>query len=173
MSHRFLPTITLAEAATEITTSKQYLETVIGRPVTSFCYPAGQYTASHLPLVIAAGFLYARTVKRFCFANEGAPFETATSVHTYDHWLDIWPLFRFVRYNPWRFFQLYRRWDVQAKAMFDHVLEHGGIFHLWGHSWEVDGHGDWARLESVLAYIGGHANVHYVTNAEIATKYES
>ena len=167
MTHRFLPTLSLREAETEIVESKRYLENLLAKPVTSFCYPAGQYTKAHVALVQKAGFWYARTVKRFCFANEDSPFETATSVHTYDHWLDIWPLLRFVRYNPITFFRLYRKWDKQAMAMFDYVLAHGGIFHLWGHSWEVDGHGDWERLEAVLAYMSGHTTAHYVTNSEL------
>jgi len=51
--------------------------------------------------------------------------------------------------------------------MFDKVMEDGGIFHLWGHSWEVDGHGDWEKLEDVLRYISRKKGVRYVVNGEL------
>ena len=39
-------------------------------------------------------------------------------------------------------------------ALFDRVLEEGGVFHLWGHSWELEQTGQWARLEEVLRHLG-------------------
>ncbi len=36
-----------------------------------------------------------------------------------------------------------RPWRELACALFDHSLAHGGVWHLWGHSWEVERYGAW------------------------------
>ena len=52
-------------------------------------------------------------------------------------------------------------------AHFDRCLDRGGVFHLWGHSWEIDARDDWRRLDRVLAYISGHPGVRYIRNGEL------
>jgi hypothetical protein len=71
-----------------------------------------------------------------------------------------------VRFQPIRVLRCLK-WDALAKAMFDQVIKDGGIYHIWGHSWEVDEHGDWERLEDVFRYISGNPKVSYVTNGEL------
>ncbi len=165
LTHRLLPTLSPDEARGEIVGSREHLERVLGAPITSFCYPAGKYQRKHVALVEGAGYTYARSVRRFSL-RVGDPLEARTSIHTYDHWLDALKLMWFVRGNPRAFLRLYRRWDRQAIALFDRVRARGGVFHLWGHSDEVDRHGDWGRLERVLAHIAHHADVAYVTNRD-------
>ena len=50
---------------------------------------------------------------------------------------------------------------------FDEMLKSGGVFHLWGHSWEIDQHKDWQRLEHVLQHIANREGVRYVTNEAV------
>ena len=38
------------------------------------------------------------------------------------------------------------------------VSKRGGIFHLWGHSWEIDSMGLWERLGKVFEYMGNSPN---------------
>ncbi len=168
MTHPRLPKVSDGTAGKEITESKKYLEKVTGKQVSSFCYPGGSYKARHVRMVREAGFRYARTVRRHAFGYSGFPFEARTTIHTYNHFLDLWKIAKFARFNPVRTVR-YFQWDVLSKAIFDSVCERGGVFHLWGHSWEIDNHGDWEKLESVLRYISGRKNVRYVTNAELAT----
>ena len=73
----------------------------------------------------------------------------------------------FVKFNPFSFVRYYRHWDVLAMAMFDRVMVRGGVFHLWGHSWEIENHKDWQRLEAVLKYISRRPGVVYATNQEL------
>ncbi len=165
MTHRRLPAITEEEAAREVTESKAMLEDVTGKEVKVFCYPGGAYTKVHAQLVRDAGYRYARTVQRYMFAV-GDPYEAGTSLHVYDHWTDFRQISRFSKFHPIKVLRSLK-WDFLAKAMFDHVLREGGIYHIWGHSWEIDEHGDWQRLEDVLRYIGGNPRVSYVTNGEL------
>jgi hypothetical protein len=58
-------------------------------------------------------------------------------------------------------------WSVNAKLLFDYVMENGGIWHLWGHSWEIEENGDWEKLEKVFEYVSNKKNVYYLENREI------
>lgn len=54
------------------------------------------------------------------------------------------------------------------------MLEHGGIWHLWGHSWEIDDNNDWHRLTDVLEYAKHQGKEHgaeFLTNSEIFKKF--
>lgn len=164
MSHTHLTKLDDFSARKEIVRSKTYLEAVIGKPVTSFCYPAGFYAAPHVAMAHDAGFTLARTVKRFAFMSRD-PLQLETTIHTYRHWSDILHILRAVGWK--KFLRCLWNWDDLAIELFDECQRVGGVYHLWGHSWEVERHGDWARLERVFAHIGKRPHVRYVTNAEL------
>jgi glycosyltransferase involved in cell wall biosynthesis/peptidoglycan/xylan/chitin deacetylase (PgdA/CDA1 family) len=166
MTHPDLPKIPDDDAWSEMKDSKEYLEKILNREVKAFCYPRGKYRSRHVAMARKAGFLYARTTKRLSTVIDRNPFEARTTVNTYNHYSDLWKIARFAKFNPRKIVE-YFQWDALAKAMFDRILETGGVFHLWGHSWEVDGHGDWEKLEGVLAHIAHKQNVHYVVNSEL------
>jgi hypothetical protein len=44
-------------------------------------------------------------------------------------------------------------WVATAEAVLEYVLSRGGVFHLWGHSWEIDRMGQWDSLERVFAVL--------------------
>ena len=169
MTHRRLPTISEQEAAREIIESKAVLEQVIGKEIKAFCYPGGAYTKLHVQLVKDAGYRYARTVARYTYTVDD-PYEAGTSVHVYNHnrrpGFDLWRTARFVKFQPIKVLRCLE-WDALAKAMFDQVIKEGGIYHIWGHSWEIDEHDDWERLENVFRYISASPKVTYVTNGEL------
>lgn len=172
VTHPRLPTIPLSEAWEEITDSKSILEDITGQAISSFCYPGGAYTSVHTQLVKDAGYRYARTVARYAFTVD-EPYEAPTSLHTYDHWsdlyhhwFDLWKIARFARFQPVNPRQYYK-WDSLGRAMFDRVAGTGGVFHIWGHSWEIDQHNDWERLESMFRYLSARPGVKYVTNGEL------
>ena len=165
MTHRRLPAISEQEAAHEIVESKAVLEQITGNEIKVFCYPGGEYTKSHVQQVKDAGFRYARTVDRYRFGVND-PYEAGTSIHVYNHRFDLWQMARFVKFRPIKLLNC-TEWDVLAKTMFDQVMRKGGIFHIWGHSWEIDEHHDWDRLQDVFRYISANPRVSYVTNGEL------
>ena len=165
LTHPKLPMISEGQAEEEIFGSKAVLEEIVGEKVESFCYPYGLYTKAHVQLVRKAGYRYARTVERYKFGLDN-PYEAGTSVHAYDHRFDLWQTACFARFRPGKVLQ-YAEWDALAYTMFDRVTKEGGIFHLWGHSWEIERHNDWGRLERVFRHISGHPQVKYVVNGEL------
>ncbi|HEX3081998.1 MAG TPA: glycosyltransferase, partial [Candidatus Saccharimonadia bacterium] len=150
VTHPRLTQVPLAEAEAEIRESKHQLERMVGKPITTFCYPGGAYNADHVRITQAAGYSYARTTDRFAFSGGARPFETPTTVHAYRHWSDVFKIVRFARFNPLAALDYLLNWDHLAMAMFDRAQSRGGVFHLWGHSWEIDANHDWTRLERVL-----------------------
>lgn len=54
--HTRLPTLSRTEQRDQIFRSKQVIESRMGGPVVSFCYPAGKFDAATLELVSAAGY---------------------------------------------------------------------------------------------------------------------
>lgn len=166
LSHRRLPLITDAEAREEIEAGKAELEDITGTEVASFCYPRGEYRAEHVRQVAEAGFTLARTVRRGSLAT-GPLLEMTTTVNAYAHRVDVPLVLRLSGGNPVRAARMYLEWDELAIHWFESCRRQGGVYHLWGHSWEVDARGDWARLERVLAHIGGRSDVRYVTNGEL------
>ncbi|MGO8863365.1 MAG: polysaccharide deacetylase family protein [Acidimicrobiales bacterium] len=167
LTHPRLPTLSPAEARREIVDGKVALEDVIGRPVTSFCYPYGAYADEHPAMVRSVGFTLARTVERFCTEPPGDLFEMGTTIHAYRHLVDGGQIRRRAR-SLRHASGMWRNWDLLGRELFKEVRASGGVFHLWGHSWEIAAHDDWSRLNTVLEEISSHEDARFVTNGELA-----
>ncbi len=165
MTHPRISRIPDDRALEEMRESREYLERVTGRPVTSFCYPCGDFSARHEAMAAEAGFTLARTVRRFGPAADANRFALTTTVHAYRHWSDALAILRAV--GPGKFLRCYLNWDKLANALFDKACAEGSAFHLWGHSWEIEKNGDWRRLERVFAHIAAASDVRCVINAEL------
>ncbi|MBM9622016.1 polysaccharide deacetylase family protein [Streptomyces zhihengii] len=166
LTHQRLPQLPDPVARDEIRDGKDALEDAVGGPVTSFCYPRGEYTAAHVRFAHEAGFTLARTVRRSSLLP-GPALETVTTVNAYAHRVDGPLALRLAGRRPWTAARLYLEWDQLALRWFALCLRHGGVFHLWGHSWEVDARRDWLRLERVLGHIAGRPDVSYVPNRDL------
>jgi hypothetical protein len=46
-----------------------------------------------------------------------------------------------------------RNWDDYALANLDYAMAIGGIWHLWGHAFEIDDQNEWERLENLLSKV--------------------
>lgn len=163
LTHLRLTSLPDAVAVREIVEGKDELEQVIGEPLRCFCYPGGEYGYQHPAMVRDAGFDLARTVRRGV-TDLSRRYEIHTTVHAYRHLVDGPAALRLAGGKLERARQIYWKWDVLATTIFDQVLTTGGVFHLWGHSWEIEQNNDWDRLERVLSYIGNRSDVKYIDN---------
>lgn len=57
-------------------------------------------------------------------------------------------------------------WVECGRRLFDVVLREGGVWHIFGHSWEIAELGLWGDLERLLDYIAGREGVLYLSNGE-------
>ncbi len=178
LTHPTLTEIVDTQAREEIVGSKSWLEDVIGKSVTSFCYPKGMYTPTHRNMVQDAGYAVARTVVPYHFAGDD-PLQMPTTLHVYP--FPLRPIkglrgFR-TRLQPIRRFMPQRSrlnvpftalmsWTSLAKALLDEAQRQDGIWHLWGHSWEIEKFDMWSQLDNVLAIVSRY-HAHTKTNTEI------
>jgi len=165
LNHVTLTRVGKEVARSEILDSKISLEKIIEKPITSFAYPRGLYRREHVAMVKEAGFLCARTTKPY-FTEVENPFEINVTMHAAPHKvMDFMGLARLFRQTPKTIFKLYalKKWDKLGKMMFDSFLKRGGVFHIFGHAWEIDQYNSWARLENLLAYIAFRSNIKYLT----------
>jgi peptidoglycan/xylan/chitin deacetylase (PgdA/CDA1 family) len=167
LTHRHLTRVPIGEAIQEISQGNDAVQQIIGSSVTSFCYPYGAYRGEHVEAVRAAGFHAARTIRRFRTSMPADPLQMGTTTHAARYLADTWTLARRLR-NPRASWASWYHWDLLARQMFDAARAAGGVYHLWGHSWEIESRDDWARLRSLLRYIAGHEDAVFVTNGELA-----
>jgi peptidoglycan/xylan/chitin deacetylase (PgdA/CDA1 family) len=156
--HVNLTRVSLEEAQKEILEGREALEDILGKGVLSFCYPYGSFNDKVASIVKQAGFISARTM-RFFSRRIRDPFKMGTTVNAFD--LSFAPyiknctalqdlcLFWFILKSN-LFFQ---DWDRVAIETLDFAIENGGVWHLWGHSWEINRNNDWQRLEQVCRRI--------------------
>ncbi len=166
--HLRLPTLSSADARQEIQAGKTELEDIIGREVRSFCYPGGRYDREHVDMVRDAGFVVARTVRRYS-ASASPLLEMPTTAAACRLRRDVFTVLGMHSFRLAPATRSLWSWDVLALELFDRVLATGGVFHLWGHSWQVEGFRDWDRLTRVLAHISRRPGVSYVDNGELAS----
>lgn len=75
VTHAALRLLPAAQQMEEIAGSKTQLEDIIGRPVTSFSYPHGEYSMETAELVQKAGFQGASTTNFQCVLPSADPFQ--------------------------------------------------------------------------------------------------
>jgi len=165
LTHRELTTLSLSEARKEIRGSKEYLENLIGKEVHMFCYPRGKYNERIVDLVREAGFTGARTVEPFAFHVPSDLFSLGTTIQVFPfpflftdrgkitlHQNILYPFFR--AYRPLREIRSpvkgYLSFQGVAEVTLKHAERVRGVWHLWGHSWEIEQFRMWRNLEKVL-----------------------
>ena len=90
-----------------------------------------------------------------------------TTADAYRHLADAPALLKTFRYRPRPAYRAFWNWDEIACEMFDQILASGGVFHFWGHSWQVDASSGWSRLERVFRHISHRPGVSYVNNGDL------
>ncbi len=174
VSHRTLSGLPGAEIEREVRVSKATLEDVVGCEVGMFCYPRGRYDCQVMDRVKAAGYRGARTTRMLATNLEFDSYQMPTSLQAFPH--TDWTYFRNIAkgkdigrmFGYLSRFRGQQSWVDLGKRLFDWVLEEGGIWHLYGHSWEIQELGLWNELEEILRYVSNREGVTYATNSEVS-----
>jgi peptidoglycan-N-acetylglucosamine deacetylase len=173
VSHESLRRLSAEELNYEVSVCKHKLQEVVGREITMFCYPNGYYDRKVIAAVKRAGYTGARTVRMLSLTNEIEQFEMPITVQAFPHSpcaylrnagraADLPLLWRYMTE-----LSRYKNWVELGKHLFDEMLEHGGIWHLYGHSWELERYQLWDQLEEMLDYIAHRNGVTYATNGAL------
>ncbi len=163
LEHRVLTDTPDEQVRAELSGSKQWVEGLTGRPCPMFSPPNGRFASRHVAMICDAGFAGFRTTELWSVdaprLGHNGLMELPTTLQAHPQ-----PTRGTVRNlvkrraltNAGHYLKFGRDgdWATQARAMIDHVVTVGrGVFHLWGHSWELEDADQWDRLETVLAEI--------------------
>jgi peptidoglycan/xylan/chitin deacetylase (PgdA/CDA1 family) len=127
LTHPALDRLPIADARRDITQGRERLQQRFSQSVLGFAYPFGAYNNAVMTAVREAGHAYARTTGDGCGSF---PPSDAMELHPSCHFLapDFW-----MRYE-------------QARGC--------GVFHFWGHSYEMTTEAMWSAFESTITRLG-------------------
>jgi len=165
VSQPYLAKIPLSEAKREIEDSKTYLEDLLGHSVSMFCYPRGSYNEEIKKMVKDSGFMAARACDLGGFNLPQDPYQWHITLFA-SNGSPLMALKIWWKSRLWRVSALLD-WESRAKLLFDLALEKGGVYHIWGHSAEIETNNEWDKLERVLKHFSNREGVKYMTNGEV------
>jgi peptidoglycan-N-acetylglucosamine deacetylase len=167
------------QARQEIAGSKSWVEDITGLPCRMFCPPKGKYSARHIDMIREAGYLGMRSVEMLSLDS---PRPTAglalmpTSAQAFPHGplaLARNAIKRKAFENLWRLVVHDRMvaWPKLASFLFCRCLERGGVFHLWGHSWELQEADQWQHLDDILRLMSQFVHsAAFLANGEVCRR---
>jgi peptidoglycan/xylan/chitin deacetylase (PgdA/CDA1 family) len=179
-SHTFhevrLPGLTTPQVQRELVDSKAWLEDLTGKPCLAFSPVAGKFHRRHLPLVGQAGYRVLRTVELLSvdFPHEhSGVYIMPTTIQVRDQPLQSY-LRNFARRMAIRNFVRFAtlgmglNWLRLAESLLEWVVDNGGVFHVWGHGWEIEDRGQWHELEQLTAMMGQlRPHITALTNSDV------
>jgi peptidoglycan/xylan/chitin deacetylase (PgdA/CDA1 family) len=156
LDHVPLIGLSIAVRNHQLRDSKRQIEDELGRTITGFCYPGGLHDRWVRQAVRDAGFGYARTVTNLSIEPPRDPFQVATTLQLFPHDRTTY-LKNFTRRGSWRARALplaiclsHGSLEACLESLLRFAAERGGVFHLWGHSWELEACGLWSVLDRFL-----------------------
>ncbi len=176
VSHVRLRGLAESQARQEIGDSKKWLEDILGKPCLIFCFPGGSYAGIHLRMLRDAGFTAARTVELLSLKPPRAAHGIAiipTTIQAYPHRAASYLRNAAKRFSIGALRNLLlgghaESWPVFASLLLQRAMRLRGVFHLWGHSWEIEETGQWQALDRTLAAMSEYGGTaHSVTNSEL------
>jgi len=179
LHHAVLTEATEQKAWQEIAGSKSWLESNTGLPCLMFCPPKGKYTNRHLDIARKAGYLGVRNVELLSldFPRKNAGIMLLpTTIQAYPHGSLAFAknaVKRMALKNLLRLMTHGRStdWPALARSLLHESLRHGGVFHLWGHSWELQETGQWQLLDEALRCMSEFAiQAPSLTNGQICQR---
>jgi len=185
LSHIRLAGLDNSSVGAEVGSSKKWLEGLLNKSIKMFAYPYGSVDKETEKIVKENGFIGARTTDLFKTTIENA-FLMGTTIHCYPFFPNnkSWSLayrtkvfaskfltnFRTISEFKLPIFSLFG-WSSFAISFFEYVARNGGIFHIWGHSWEIEKYNLWNDLEKIFQHISNRKDVSYLTNSEVINQY--
>ncbi len=178
VNHPVLNGLRPAELCYEVGQCKQHLEDTIGKEVATFCYPRGRANTRVRAAVRDAGYRGARGTLMLSTGTRFSPFEIPTTLQAYPH-TRVNYVRNLIRLGAFRTalrsvptLLSFDNWLQLGKATFDGVLESGGIWHLYGHPWEIQQLDLWNPLKELLHYVSGRSGAEYLTNGALLSLSE-
>ena len=170
--HVYLDSLSTDECRQQIGLGKSILEDYLGHTVPGFCYPGGKYNENIIEIVKDLEINHARTVKNFFLKPTVNIFQIPTTLQFYPHKISVYcsnyikhqhlasrfPVFQNMTFG--------KNWLDSLKSMLNKYQHSNKIFHIWGHSWEIEENGLWNDLEEFLKY-ANRLNIQSLTVSDL------
>ena len=176
LDHLAIDRLSDFDASAQLAGSREWIEGVTGRSCHLLCFPGGRFRRRQLQLVSQAGFQAARTVELLSIAKPSL----VSGLHIIPTTIQAFPhgAFAYARNAAKRFSTAHfasvpvaihsKGWTFLAEEMLNRAINEGGVFHLWGHSWEIEEQGEWENLERLLKMMSScRKHSKSVTNGEL------
>lgn len=160
------------EYSDEILGSFNWIKQLIGKDPVSFCFPGGVYNNAVIKCAFSSGYRILRSTELLSIQNDESRI-IGTSIQMYDH--DIVTYFRHLIKR--RKAQNLIQWLLSGPTdnliklihYYLYIIEQKGhgVFHLWGHSWEIEKYDLWSKLEEVLRHLASYNQFKFITNGEL------
>lgn len=138
----------------EVSGNKMWLEGILGYEIDWFCYPRGRYDERVIDALKVHGFKYARTTIVNKLSTFKDPYRIDTAIHAYQR----------SEYDG-------VDWVEHGKRLLQKAKDNNGIFHLWGHSWEIDKNDQWSKIEELFKVMNSYleSNESFVDKSGISS----
>jgi peptidoglycan/xylan/chitin deacetylase (PgdA/CDA1 family) len=176
LEHVMIDRLSDREAGIQLSGSREWVEELTGKRCPVFCFPGGRFRNRQLQLVRQAGYEAARTVELLSTASPrqiDGLCVIPTTIQVFPHGPYAYAKNALKRFSAPAMHGLRRSllshdWLTLAKELFLRIMVRGGVFHLWGHSWEIAEQRQWQALENFLAFAGAHLKAApCLTNGEL------
>jgi peptidoglycan/xylan/chitin deacetylase (PgdA/CDA1 family) len=176
MNHTILTRVSDNVVTDEVNASKAWVEQVSSVCCRMFCFPQGKFRKRHLRILRDVGFDGARTVELLSCASPRTWSTLAivpTTIQVFPHGMASYMRNIVRRHqfsNLWTYLSHATKgdWKSLARSLLISLSRSGGVFHLWGHAWEIEKYGLWADLEELLRTAQQLQPVgNYVTNGKL------
>ena len=173
LTHANLTKLRKGQVLHELAESKRMLEDICGERVVSFCYPKGKFNPMVRSCVVETGYKLARTTLAFRTNMQFDPFRMPVSCQFFPHACSIAIRHALKEGNLMGLMNWCRFWKMENNLirlldlLLEHILNYGGILHIWGHSWELEKFRLWGVLEEALGFVANRQEVLYLTNSQM------
>ncbi len=151
LTHPNLTTLPEKEIIEQVERDRLALSDIVGYEVFMMAYPGGGINNDERVASVIrdyTGIKFARTTKStYSFAPQADLYRFDPTV--YQHGDGI------------------ARVRELAEKLFESDTEKPQLLYIWGHSFELDIHDDWAELEGLFRYISNRDDVFYGTNSQV------
>lgn len=169
MKHQTINKVSDELFQAEIKGCYTWLKDLTGEPPVSFCFPRGIYNKYAVEYAYKTGFKLIRTTELLNPWLDPDSRMVPTTLQVYKH-SDLTYIRHLVKRLNVKSLLLYlksgRSSDLQKKLEYylDYIQHHGGCFHLWGHSWEIEQFNLWSDLEQLFQYMSNISGIDYINN---------
>jgi peptidoglycan-N-acetylglucosamine deacetylase len=175
LHHVVVDSVTDELAAAEIRESRTWIEQLSGRPCHMFCFPRGKFLTKHVRMVKESGFNGARTVELMSSRTPRIACGIAivpTTIQAFPHKRSAYLKNIFRRGHISNLITYLHteqhNWIAAAESLLSRISSRGGVFHLWGHAWELDQRNLWRDLEVLFQIMERYKEQGtLVTNADL------